>query len=238
MARFVRPDWEPGTGAPIEDAEPATGRLIATVTGSTPDDVARAAAAAKAAQPAWAETCYQERARILRRAAEIYEQHRAEFGTWTMRETGASHSKMHHEQNFTRGRDPRRGDDAVAAVRLARADRVTGPAVDGPPGASRRRRRDHPVELAERAGHARRRAGTRAGQRRRPQARSADAGHAAGRCSRPSSGRPGLPDGLLQIVIGDAEVGEALVTDPNIDVVIFTGSTEAGRRVGAMAGAC
>ena len=95
--------WEPGTGAPIEDHEPATGRLIATVTGSTSDDVARAAAAAKAAQPAWAETSYQERARILRKAADIYEANREEFGTWTMRETGASHSKMHHESNFAYG---------------------------------------------------------------------------------------------------------------------------------------
>ena len=55
LGSFVE-TWEPGTGAPIEDREPATGRLIATVPGSTPDDVARAAAAAKAAQPAWAET--------------------------------------------------------------------------------------------------------------------------------------------------------------------------------------
>jgi benzaldehyde dehydrogenase (NAD) len=46
----------------------------------------------------------------------------------------------------------------------------------------------------------------------------------------------GLPDGLLQIVIGDAEAGQALVTDPNIDLVSFTGSTEVGRIVGAMAG--
>ena len=55
LASFVA-DWEPGTGEPVEDREPATGRLIATVRGSTIDDVARAAAAAKAAQPAWAET--------------------------------------------------------------------------------------------------------------------------------------------------------------------------------------
>jgi benzaldehyde dehydrogenase (NAD) len=46
----------------------------------------------------------------------------------------------------------------------------------------------------------------------------------------------GLPDGLLQIVIGDAEAGEALVTDPNVATVAFTGSTEVGRRVGALAG--
>ena len=95
--------WEPGTGAPIEDREPATGRPLATVRASTPDDVARAAAAAKEAQPAWAETSYQERAAILRRAAEIYDANRDEFGTWTQRETGASHSKMHHESNFAYG---------------------------------------------------------------------------------------------------------------------------------------
>ena len=29
----------------------------------------------------------------------------------------------------------------------------------------------------------------------------------------------GLPDGLLQIVIGDAETGEAIITDPNVDLV-------------------
>jgi benzaldehyde dehydrogenase (NAD) len=45
----------------------------------------------------------------------------------------------------------------------------------------------------------------------------------------------GLPDGLLQVVIGDAEAGEALVTDPNLSLVSFTGSTEVGRRVGALA---
>jgi benzaldehyde dehydrogenase (NAD) len=46
----------------------------------------------------------------------------------------------------------------------------------------------------------------------------------------------GLPDGLLQVVLGDAEVGEAIVTDPNLTRIFFTGSTEAGRRVGALAG--
>jgi benzaldehyde dehydrogenase (NAD) len=46
----------------------------------------------------------------------------------------------------------------------------------------------------------------------------------------------GLPEGLLQVVIGGADVGEALVTDPNVNMVSFTGSTAAGRRVGALAG--
>ena len=96
------------TGAPAparrsEIREPASGRPLLTLPQSTPDDVARAAAAAAAAQPAWADTSYAERAAILRRAADIYEAHRPEFGTWTQRETGAVHSKMFHEANFAAG---------------------------------------------------------------------------------------------------------------------------------------
>ena len=45
----------------------------------------------------------------------------------------------------------------------------------------------------------------------------------------------GLPDGLLHVLPGGAEVGEALVTDPLVRVVSFTGSTAAGRRVGELA---
>jgi benzaldehyde dehydrogenase (NAD) len=47
----------------------------------------------------------------------------------------------------------------------------------------------------------------------------------------------GLPDGLLQVVVGGADVGEALVTDPSVSMVSFTGSTAAGKRVGELAGA-
>jgi benzaldehyde dehydrogenase (NAD) len=46
----------------------------------------------------------------------------------------------------------------------------------------------------------------------------------------------GLPEGLLQVIVGGADTGEALVTDPNVNVVSFTGSTAAGRRVGELAG--
>ena len=96
-------DWRPGTGEPRETREPATGRPLLSLAQSTVEDVARAAVAAAAAQPAWADTSYAERAAVLRRAAEIYEAHRPEFGTWTQRETGAVHGKMHHEQNFAAG---------------------------------------------------------------------------------------------------------------------------------------
>ncbi|WP_281367905.1 aminobutyraldehyde dehydrogenase [Nonomuraea typhae] len=41
----------------------------------------------------------------------------------------------------------------------------------------------------------------------------------------------GAPEGLVQVVLGDAAVGEALVTDPGVDMVSVTGSTETGRAV-------
>ena len=46
----------------------------------------------------------------------------------------------------------------------------------------------------------------------------------------------GLPKGLLQVVPGDAEAGEALVVDPRVPMIAFTGSPAVGRRIGALAG--
>jgi len=45
----------------------------------------------------------------------------------------------------------------------------------------------------------------------------------------------GLPPGVLHMLPGGAEAGEAIVTDPHVRVVSFTGSTAAGRRVGELA---
>src|SRR5437660_372634 len=70
-------DWQPGTGAPRETREPATGRPLLTLQQSTVEDVARAAEIAAEAQPAWADASYAERAAVLRRASQIYEAHRA-----------------------------------------------------------------------------------------------------------------------------------------------------------------
>ena len=61
--------WQTGTGEMHSVREPATGKHLLDIQMSTPDDVARAAAAAKAAQPAWAAASYQERSGVLRRAA-------------------------------------------------------------------------------------------------------------------------------------------------------------------------
>jgi acyl-CoA reductase-like NAD-dependent aldehyde dehydrogenase len=45
----------------------------------------------------------------------------------------------------------------------------------------------------------------------------------------------GIPPGVINVVHGDAEAGEALVAHPDVDMVSFTGSTGVGRRIMAVA---
>ena len=234
LASFLE-GWRPGTGAPIEDREPATGQLITTVTGSTVDDVGRACAAAAAAQPAWAATTYPERARVLRRAAEIYEANRDEFGTWTQRETGASHSKMHHESNFAyfeilnaAGMPSQAyGSLMPSAIkgRLSMVRRVPAGVVGAiTPWNS-------PSVLGMRVVAPALALGNAVVLKPDPQTPVI-----GGAMFEAVFREAGLPDGVLQVVVGGADVGEALVTDPNVRVVSFTGSTPVGRRVGELAG--
>jgi benzaldehyde dehydrogenase (NAD) len=46
----------------------------------------------------------------------------------------------------------------------------------------------------------------------------------------------GLPKGVLHVLPGGAEAGEAICTDPDIAMVSFTGSSGVGRRIGELAG--
>ena len=228
-------DWTPGTGESREIREPATGRPLLTLPQATTEDVARAAAAAAAAQPAWAQTDYAERARVLRRAAEIYEAHRDELGSWTQRETGAVHGKMHHEQNFAIAEVHNAAAmpwqpygslvPSVAAGRLSMVRRVplgvigaitpwNSPSVLGMRVVAPALALGNAVIL-------------------KPDPQTPVCG---GAMFEAVFREAGLPDGLLHVVVGGAETGEAIVTDPNVHAVSFTGSTAAGRRVGELAG--
>lgn len=46
-----------------------------------------------------------------------------------------------------------------------------------------------------------------------------------------------IPKGVVNIITGDAEVGEEMVTNPLVDKVAFTGSTEIGKKVMSLASA-
>jgi betaine-aldehyde dehydrogenase len=45
----------------------------------------------------------------------------------------------------------------------------------------------------------------------------------------------GLPPGVVNMLTADRDVSEALVANPGVDKITFTGSTAAGRRIGAVA---
>jgi alpha-ketoglutaric semialdehyde dehydrogenase len=47
----------------------------------------------------------------------------------------------------------------------------------------------------------------------------------------------GLPAGVLNLLIGGADIGDALVSHAGIDAITFTGSTEVGRRIASSAAA-
>ena len=101
--------------------------------------------------------------------------------------------------------------------------------------AARRDRRDRAVELpaGDRRRHGRRRAGDR--QRRRPQARRAD----ARRAPRPSSTRctPAASRSTrCSLLPGGDEAGKALVADPRIHTIAFTGSCAVGLQILERAG--
>jgi acyl-CoA reductase-like NAD-dependent aldehyde dehydrogenase len=46
----------------------------------------------------------------------------------------------------------------------------------------------------------------------------------------------GLPDGVVSVLPGGPEIGEALVRHPGVDKIAFTGSSAVGRRIAALCG--
>ncbi|HEY8608064.1 MAG TPA: aldehyde dehydrogenase family protein [Noviherbaspirillum sp.] len=59
----------------------------------------------------------------------------------------------------------------------------------------------------------------------------------AAACIAADAARGILPDGLFQLVLGMADVGQALVSDPGVQGVTFTGSVPVGRKIYAAAAA-
>ena len=136
--------------------------------------------------------------------------------------------------------DPGRAadDDVRARCRdLLERDRVGGAdrQLAGRARAGRRRRRDHAVELPA----APDRGEGRAGARRRLHGRAqAERGRAAERVRARRDHRRGrrCPPGVFNLVTGIGPVvGEAIAAHPDVDMVSFTGSTRAGRRVSELA---
>ena len=226
--------WVDGSGESIDVIEPATGSLLGRIGGAGRDDVARATQSAVVAQRAWAALPHPERAAVLHRAADLWEQHSEEVIGWNTREVGAI------------------GPMAAFAVHVAAAEcREAGSLPSQPLGeilASEKPRLslarrvpvgvvgvispfNVPIILGIRAVAPALALGNAVILKPDPRT-TVTGGVTMVRVFEEA----GLPKGLLQLLPGGADVGEAMVSEPDIRVIAFTGSTRAGRIVGELAG--
>src|SRR5215470_7629405 len=78
-------DWITPTGGEYPVIEPATGATLGVVGRASLEDVQRAAERASEAQRGWASAPFDERARVIRRAGQLWEEHAAEVQQWIIR---------------------------------------------------------------------------------------------------------------------------------------------------------
>ena len=153
---YVDGRWvEPLTDVRADVEDPATGEVVGRVALASDAGVDRAVGAARAAAPGWAGTTPADRVALLERVQEEYGRRAAEFAVAVTTEMGAP-AALARGVHVPSGTAPP-GDRDRGAARL-RLRRAAGRHPAGP-GADRRDRADHPVELAAQPDHVQGRAG-------------------------------------------------------------------------------
>ncbi|HUZ41193.1 MAG TPA: aldehyde dehydrogenase family protein [Acidimicrobiales bacterium] len=225
-------EWRPGSGGDAAVIEPATGDTLARVGRAGVDDVATAAQVAVDAQSAWAAAPFTERTAILRKAGQLFNDHAVELAEWIVRESGGIPPKADLELHVA-------AEECFEAA--AAASHPTGSILRSEmPRLSFSRRVpvgvvgviapfNFPLILSIRSiapalalGNA---------VLLKPDPRTALCG---GVVLARVFEEAGLPSGLFGLLPGGADVGEAIITDPRVRVIAFTGSTATGRSVGAL----
>src|SRR3954451_20924886 len=226
--------WADSSGGTYDAVEPSTGDVIGPVGKADPLDVHQAAERAVEAQKAWAAAPFEERARVLRRAGELLEANAEEIKGWLARESGAIQpfgdfqvhtSAQECYEASALPSNPYGELLRTGLPRLSFARRLPAGVVGviAP--------FNVPTILAIRAGAPALALGNAVILK--PDPRTAISG---GAMFARVLEEAGLPAGVLQVLPGGVDVGEALVTAPPVRVIAFTGSTRAGRAVGALAG--
>lgn len=217
------------SGAVFADINPATNRKICDVQQASQSDVDDAVAAARRAQPQWADTPPRERAKTLLRAAELLRAANDELAELETLDTGKAISE-------TRAVDIITGAE-VLEYYAGVAPSIHGDHLDHPPSAFSLVRREplgvcagigawnYPIQIAL-----------------WKSAPALACGNAM--VFKPAELTPlsalrlaelyaeaGLPPGVFNVVQGDAEVGRMLSLHPGIDKVSLTGEAETGKRV-------
>jgi benzaldehyde dehydrogenase (NAD) len=226
--------WVSAYGGEVTIAEPATGGELGRTGSANVEDVERAAKTAAAAQKAWAATNFEERAAVLRRAGDLIQANAAEIQRTVSRETGAVDGLA----GFAVGVAAQEFFEAAAL-----ASRPLGEILPtNQPRLSLLRRVpvgvvavispfNVPLILSTRSIAPALALGNAVIVK--PDPRTPLAG---GFIQARVLEEAGLPEGLLHVLPGGTQAGTALVADPRVRVVSFTGSTATGRKVAELAG--
>ncbi len=232
QGRIYSGGWVDGTGGTRDVVSPSTGEVIGSIGIASADDVARASATAVEAQRAWAATPYNERAGVLRRAGDLWHANADEITDWLMRETGAI-GPFGGFQIMTSAEECYEAA-ALASMPYGELLRTSSPRLS----MSRRvpvgvvgviSPFNVPTILSIRAVAPALALGNAVILK--PDPRTSVAG---GAVLAEIFRAAGLPDGVLHVLPGGVETGEALVADPRVPVISFTGSTRGGRAVAAL----
>jgi acyl-CoA reductase-like NAD-dependent aldehyde dehydrogenase len=232
-AHLIGGAWRPAsTTRPV--VNPATGDPVGWVGEGTPEDAREAVAAAAEALPLWAALPAQKRAVVLRRAGELLRERQEELAVLLTREQGKPLRDSRKELATTAD---------VLDIYAEEARRLGGEVLPGETGETVSLVLRQPVGVVAAIG---------------PWNFPVEllawkiAPALAAGCTvvaKPPTEAPltalqfadclrqaGCPAGVLNMVTGPGPtVGEALVTDPRVRKVAFTGSTATGRRIAALA---
>jgi benzaldehyde dehydrogenase (NAD) len=231
---FLGGAWTSGGGGVIDVVEPATGKVLSAIGRADAHDLGKAAQSAAEAQREWAALPHPARSAVLRRAAALWTEHAEEISWWNVREVGAvpgmAGFALHvaEQECLEAAALPSRPNGELLSsesprLSIARRLPVGVVGVISP--------FNVPIILGIRSVAPALALGNAVILK--PDPRTAVTG---GVTIARIFEEAGLPPGVLQMLPGGVDVGEAMVTHPLVRVISFTGSTAAGRRVGELAG--
>ncbi|WBU59928.1 aldehyde dehydrogenase family protein [Paracoccus albus] len=224
----------PARGGSVAVTDKATGETLFTAGVASVDDVNDAVKATAAAQKMWASRSPVERSDVLREFARLCHLHQDEIGGWIVRETGSIPAKGVFEVQTS-------ARDALFAASLT--DQPNGHILASPSVRESKARRvplgvvgvitpwNSPFVLAARVIMPAIAMGN--GCVLKPDIQTPiSGGYLIARLVEMA----GAPPGLVSVVPGEGAIGKEICTNPGINMISFTGSTQTGRNVSATAG--
>ena len=225
LSNYIGGEWLAGSGAPLTTIDPSTGNATWTSNASTPDDVARAVAAAQAAFEGWALTPLAERVAVCGRFRDLLKVHNEELARIIAEEVGKPLWEARTEVTTMANKV-----DISAQSNAARTGETSAKIADGD---AVLRHRPHGVFAVfgpyNFPGHL-------------PNGHIVPAIIAGNTVVfKPSEYAPrtavrtvqlweeaGLPKGVLNLVNGGRDTGVALGANPDVHGILFTGSSHTG----------